>query len=248
MRFINALTYDHSQKVGDAVRKIFWDRPDDDDYAPACLLSLASRGYGTFLVEQLNKIDVADAKGNPLYLKYVEAVSRSREEAVRKKLLEIAATTTNDEYFMAALPAVDKSNDGLVLRRARELLAALPSETDRGESILQMIGERFPEQAKSVYRTFLATGSTQRAWTMCNVLWYGNPMAKELLAPLLDDSAHPAGYLLFDTCLRSRCDGGQPGVWTNPLRFRVEHNRERPDDRKTQGILQEGSRVRAGSA
>ena len=50
VRFIGALTHDQSQKVGDAVRRIFLEHPDDDDYAPACLVSLASRGYETFLV------------------------------------------------------------------------------------------------------------------------------------------------------------------------------------------------------
>ena len=178
------------------------EHPDDDDYAPACLVSLASRGYGTFLVEQLNKINVADAKGNPLHLKYIEAVNQSREEAVRKKLLEITGTTTNDDYFMAALPAIDKSNDRLVLRRARELLAALPPDTDRGESILKMIGERFPDQAKPIYRSFMASGSANRAGTMCNVLWYGNPMAVDLLAPLLDDKRTLPG---FSTSIRV-CD------------------------------------------
>ena len=111
VRFIRALTHDPSQKVGDAVRKIFLEHPGDDDYAPACLASLASRGYGSFLVEQLNKINVTDSKGNPLHLSYVEAVNQSREADVRKKLLEIVERTTNDEYFMAALPAVDRSND-----------------------------------------------------------------------------------------------------------------------------------------
>ena len=150
----------------------------------------------------MSKINVRDAKGNPLYLKYIEAVSQSRGEAVRTKLLEIAGTTTNDDYFMAALPAIDKSNDRLVLGRARELLAALPPDTDRGESILKMIGERFPDQAKPIYRSFMASGSASRAETMCNVLWYGNPMALELLAPLLDDKRTLPG---FSTSIRV-CD------------------------------------------
>jgi hypothetical protein len=193
-RFIKTLTHDRSQKVGDAVRRIFQEHHDDNAYAPACLVSLASRGYGPFLVEQLSKINVADSKGNPLHLKYIEAVSQSQEEDVRKKLLEIVKTTTNDEYFMAALPAIDRSHDALVLKRARELLARLPPDTDRGESILQMIGQRFPEQAKTVYRSFLATGSAGRAETMCVVLWYGNPMAVEILAPLLDDKRSLPGF------------------------------------------------------
>lgn len=193
-RLIKTLTYDTSQKVGDAVRRIFQEHPDDDNYAPACLYSLASRGYGSFLVDQLDKINVADPKGSALHLSYIAAVNQSREADVRKKLVEIVETTTNDDYFMAALPATDRSNDALILKRARELLAALPSDTDRGESILKMIGQRFPEQAKSVYRSFLATNSARRAETMCVVLWYGNPMAVEILAPMLDDKRPVPGF------------------------------------------------------
>ena len=193
VRFIKTLTHDRSQKVGDAVRRIFQEHPDDDDYTPACLVSLASRGYGSFLVEQLSKINVTDSKGNPLDLKFVEAISQSRDEDVRKKLLEIARTTTNDQYFMAALPAIDRSNDALILRRARELLAALPADTDRGESILQMIGERFPEQAKSVYQTFLARAApASMDHVQCSLV--RQPDGGRATRPLLDDKRTLPGF------------------------------------------------------
>ena len=50
-----------------------------------------------------------------------------------------------------------------------------------------MIGERFPAETKEIYKSFLIPNSVQRADTMCSVLWNGNPLSKELLAPLLDD-------------------------------------------------------------
>ncbi len=66
----------------------------------------------------MNKINVADAKGNALHEKYIEAIRKSREPAVRDKLLEIVKATSNEQYFMAALPAIDRSHDELILEAA----------------------------------------------------------------------------------------------------------------------------------
>ncbi len=207
--FIAALTHDPSQRVGDAVRKIFLEFGKDRNIGPACLTCLASRGYGPFLVEQLNKIDVADSKGDPLHEKYIEAIAKSQAPDVRSKLFEIVKTTANDRHFMAALPAIDRSNDQLILKLARELVANLPEETNRGKGLLKMIGERFPDQAKAIYKSFLITGSANRAGTMCNVLWDGNPMSVEILAPLLDDKRSLPGFERSLTRFTSRlriCD------------------------------------------
>jgi hypothetical protein len=192
--FIEALTHDQSRGVGNAVQKLFLEVHLDSAMGPACLTCLASRGYGPFLVEQLNKIDVADPNENPLHREYIEAVAKSRAPEVQGKLLEIVKTTANYDYFMAALAAIDRPNDQLTLERARDLLAKLPEDTSQGLGLLQMIGERFPDEARSIYKSFLATGSVSRAATMCCVLWYNNPMSVEVLAPLLDDKRLVPGF------------------------------------------------------
>jgi hypothetical protein len=186
-RFIGSLTHDKSARIGDVVKGLFLESTGDDYFAPACLRCLASRGYGKFLTEQLNKIDVSRREDDALHEKYIAAVTVSEAPEVRDRLLEIVKTTPNVGFFMAALPAVEPKHDEAVLRSALRILAALPADTDQGKDLLTMIGKRFPAQAKSIYRSFLSTGSVRRAGTMCEVLWYGNPMAKEVLAPLLDD-------------------------------------------------------------
>jgi hypothetical protein len=97
---------------------------------------------------------------------------------------------------MAALEGIEQPDKSLVLELATKLLGGLPSDTDRGASILQMIGERYPDEARRIYKDFLRTGSARRAGTICVVLWYGNPLAKEILAPLLDDKRSLEGFAI----------------------------------------------------
>jgi hypothetical protein len=186
-RLIAALTHDKSKNIGDLVQQILLKNAKDYDLAPACLLCLANRGYGELLVAQLQRIDLAETKTDPLSLKELESISTSKDRVVQDKLLQILKTTSNDEYFMAALAGLDKTDDALVLGLATKILDGLPSETKQGVDMLTMIGKRSPKEAKRNYEAFLAPGSSQRAETMCEVLWYGNPMSKEVLAPLLDD-------------------------------------------------------------
>lgn len=190
-RFIGSLTHDSSQKIGEAVQKLFIAHEKDKYFAPACLTCLANRGFGSFLVEQLNKIDPAVPKADSLFEKYLVAINTSKEPEVRAKLLEIVRSTKNEAYFLAALPpavpGVDRSEDRVILELACKLLDNLPADTKDGEGLLKMIGERYPDQAKTIYLSFLSKDNANRAGTMCNVLWYGNPLAKELLAPFLDD-------------------------------------------------------------
>ena len=193
-RLIRTLIHDDSQKIGDAVKKLFLERADDDYFSSACLRCLASRGYAEFLTEQLEKVDVTAPELSYLHAKWIEAVSSSREPTVRAKLLQIVNNTSLEAYFMAALPAVERSDDPLIFARARKLLANLPKDTKDGEDLLQMLGDRFPSEAKEVYQSFVANGSALRAATMCNVLWYGHPLACEILAPMLDDKRALAGF------------------------------------------------------
>jgi hypothetical protein len=194
-RLIESLIHDDSQKVGNIVKELFLKSPDDDYFAPACLRCLAARGYGKFLVEQLNKIDLARADADHVHRKYIESVTASKDPTVRAKLLDIVKTTTNDAYFMAALPAIERKHDELVLRRAGEIVAGMPEDTQSGGDLLSMLRERLPqEKAKELFKSFLATGSANRAETMCVVLWYGDPLAIEILAPLLSDRRLLPGF------------------------------------------------------
>ena len=195
-RFIRALTHDRSQKVGDVVRQIFLDNLEDDYLSSGCLACLASRGYGDILVERLEKIDPNPAKTNYSDLKHLTEISTSQDKAVRAKLLEIFKKTKNELYFMAALDGIDRKHDPLVLELSNKILDELPDDTRGGEEILEMIDERFPEKAKDIFKKFLKKGSAQRAGTMCNVLWYGHPLSKELLGPMLDDKRKLDGFTI----------------------------------------------------
>ena len=193
-RLIAALTHDKSKKIGDLVQQIFLKNAKDYDLAPECLLCLANRGYGELLVAQLQRIDLAEQTTDPLSLKELESISTSKDSVLQDKLLQILKTTSNDDYFMAALAGLDMSDDALVLGLATKILDGLPADTKHGVEMLTTIGKRFPKEANRIYKAFLAPGSPQRGETMCEVLWYGNPMSKEILAPLLDDKRALEGF------------------------------------------------------
>jgi hypothetical protein len=108
--------------------------------------------------------------------------------------MEIVKTTNNDDYFMAALSGLDRADDPVVLESVKRILDGLPPNTDHGAKMMVMIGERFPKEAKQIYKSFLVPGSVERAETMCQVLWYGNPLSRELLVPLLDDKRPLQGF------------------------------------------------------
>ncbi len=193
-RFIQTLTHDKSKKVGDVVQGIFEANSDDDYLASACLLCLANRGYGSFLVNQLEKIDPSQTDTNSLHLSYLRSISKSKDETVQNKLLQILNTTKNDQYLVTALSGLNGVDDDVLLPLVAKIITELPSETDQGEELLKLIGERFPESAEDLYKGFLASGSAKRAETMCSVLWYGKPLAKVVLAPLLDDQRELEGF------------------------------------------------------
>lgn len=193
-RLIGALVHDSSQRIGDEVVRQFELFPDDEYLAANCLRCIASRGYGEFLVMQLGKINPTEFEVISLDLEYMGAISTSKDEIVRARLFEILKTTTNPAYFIAALPCVDDSQREQVFDLAIIVLEGLPADTDYGESLLAMIGERYPKKAESVYKTFMQTGSAKRAGTICKVLWYGKPISTEVLSPMLDDKRSLPGF------------------------------------------------------
>ncbi|OAI39037.1 hypothetical protein AYO40_06155 [Planctomycetaceae bacterium SCGC AG-212-D15] len=241
-RLIATLVHDDSRKVGDVVKSLFLKNSNDDDLAPSCLRCLASRGYGDFLLEQLAKITPADSEGKSLHTKYIEAISTSKAVPVRAKLLDILRLTANEEYFMAALPAIDRTQDRLIADAAYKLLARLPEDSKAGQGLLRMVGERFPNEAKTVYRSFLSTGSANRAETMCCVLWYGHPLAKEILAPLLDDRRELTG---FSIPMRV-CDRAAQAIShaSKDIRFDSDWSRKKKDEQieKLKQYCKEGAR------
>ncbi|SFI08603.1 hypothetical protein [Planctomicrobium piriforme] len=192
---IRTLIHDDSKKIGDLVKQLYLKSPDDDYVAPDCLRCLANRGYGEFLVEQLEKIELSNHETNSLHSSYIDAVSISRDTLVREKLYQIALNTVNEDYFMFALPAFERDQDEVVLQTARKLLAGLPAETDRGLALLTMIRDRFPKEAKDVFVSFLEPKTTGRIETMCRVLWYGHPLGSEVLSPFLEDERELHGFI-----------------------------------------------------
>ncbi len=193
-RFIKALVHDDSKSIGDVVKQAFLQNPQDDYFGPACLRCLASRGYAPFLVAQLEAIDFGVVEPNRLHLEYLQAISTSKEQAVQEKLFDILKRTRSAAYFMAALEGINQPDGDMVLVLAKKILEGLPEDTDQGQNLLGMIGERYPASARRIYKDFLRTGSARRAETMCRVLWYGNPLSKEILAPLLDDKRDLKGF------------------------------------------------------
>ncbi len=98
-----------------------------------------------------------------------------------------------------------------------------------------MIGERFPKDAKAVYKSFLAAGTARRAETMCCVLWYGNPMAIEILAPLLDDKRPIPGFpKAVRVCDRAATAIGQA---SGTIKFGSDWNTE-DKDRQIEALKQ----------
>ena len=193
-RFIEALVHDDSKRIGDAVKQAFLQTPQDDYFSPACLRCLASRGYASFLVAQLEAIEPDAVEPDRLHLEYLRAISTSKERAVREKMLDILKRARNADYFMAALGGVEPPEGDMVLVLAKKLLDGLPEDTKQGLNMLQMIGQRYPGSAVRIYQDFLKSGSARRAETMCRVLWYGNPLSKQILAPLLDDKRELKGF------------------------------------------------------
>jgi hypothetical protein len=120
------------------------------------------------------------------------AVSWSTSPRLRGKLLEIFRTTKHRKVLLAAMPAVGKEEDELVFRRLTEQIFALPKSEaqwdDRGDDLLTAIGDRFPERAEGVFRTFLKAGTVSRCRTLAWVLRHTcGDLAIPLLSPLLED-------------------------------------------------------------
>jgi len=226
-RFIGGMTYDESKRIGEVVKRIYLKHLEDDYLAPACLRCLASRGYGPFLVEQLNRIDYSESEVDRLHSKYLEAIATSKSQVVQEHLLQVVSETASDIYFMHALMGLSNVDDAVVWGNATRILSALPDDTDAGRGILELIAKRSPDRAEEAFRSFLSSGSAQRAETMCVVLWHGHPLSPKVLAPLLDDKRALSG---FSIPMRV-CDRAAQAIshTTDEIKFDEEWSQQRKD-------------------
>jgi hypothetical protein len=82
-----------------------------------------------------------------------------------------------------------------------------------------------PESAEAIFRRFLSNGGANRAETMCRVLWYGHPLSKVVLAPLLSDERSLEGF----TVPMRVCDRAAQAIShsTDKIKFDSEWSNER---------------------
>jgi hypothetical protein len=167
---------------------------DDAELVESCLHCLVRRGYVETLIAQLDAIEVRPRVTIHVNCRRIAAIAESRDPRVRCRLLELVKKTSNEGYLVAALPAIDRRLDPLILDRARSILKNMPDDTREGYELLTVVDERFPNESQEIFKEFLSRGSARRAATMCLVLWSGRAPARTLLAPLLDDRRPLEGF------------------------------------------------------
>jgi hypothetical protein len=146
----------------------------------------------TLLLELLTKIDSpprGDSKNRSSYenIELLEAIVASKSQAVRERVYEMMKTTKDVHYFLALSQAYGAEHDSLILQRAKKFINTLPDDEDSPvQSVLVMMGERFPAEARKIFVTFVESQSLHRRDAVINALWY-SPLAPELLPPLLAD-------------------------------------------------------------
>jgi hypothetical protein len=187
-RLVGAMTREEDPAIGDAVRKLFLEWPFHPALRPACLRCLANRGHVDLLLQAISEIDEHAGEADDATYTAIEAMATSRDETVRGVLREFLFRTTNDLYFLAALPAASDADRAAVLAHAKSILEQFPAQSQRGQLLLSMIGERYPQDLEAVLRQFMLNQEVERIETTCCVLWSNHPLAKPLLAPFLDDT------------------------------------------------------------
>jgi hypothetical protein len=187
---IESFTHDDSAKIGKAVQEIFEsDRFQNDAYmGEACLTCLASRSqFGDYLAGKLEQVDFQKATQSDFPRAYLEAIAKNKSADVQKQLLRISQTSNDPSLFLVAANAVEKTSWTPLLERAKEILDGLPINTDDGEQLLKLFVEHASSEAEGVLTDFIKPNTPSRCKTICNVLWYGNPLSCKVLLPLLDD-------------------------------------------------------------
>jgi hypothetical protein len=193
-RLIDSLTHDNSQRIGDVVKRIYLQHADEDYLAPACLKCLANRGYDDFLLSQLERIDYSTSEVNYLHSETIKAIATSDSPIVGDRLRQVVSETRNETYFLHALSGLDVVDDEVVWINVCRILKTLPDDATNGKDLLEMVTVEFPSAAEKTLKLFLSKGSATRANTVCEVLWYSDPMSPGILAPLLDDRRELTGF------------------------------------------------------
>lgn len=195
-RIVKSLTHDNSSAIGEKIQKLLEsDRFKDDVYmVEACLTSLASRKqFGEYLSKRIAGIDFSKATSNDVQPSHLEAIALSKSNAVQNQLQRITKQSNDADLFLIAANAIPKEDWAPTLKRTREVLAALPPDSKDGGQLLKSIAENSPGDLESCLVEFLKPDSPSRCNTVCEVLWYGNPLSQKLLLPLLDDTRQVPG-------------------------------------------------------
>ena len=155
------------------------------------------------LLECVEKVEAADKKSaESIYetRRLISALLGSNNEKVRDRLFKLLQTGQDPYFFIDLQEGFGREHDPLILKRAMTFIEGLPQEKEaRGdESLLKMMGERFPEQALPIYKQFAASPSTNRRDAVINSLWYSNPLSPDVLLPLLDDKRLMGHYTAGD--------------------------------------------------
>ena len=196
-RFIEALTHDDSEAIGNRVKQIMESErfKEDDSIVEACLICLASRKqFGEYLAGILKKVNFRTATHDQFRTDYLEAIATSKSPAVLKQLEHIVNVATDPDTFIIAAKAVPQESWEAVLTRAKQILAELPAKTTDGRQLLSLVVEKSPADAERILVEFLKPNTVQRCNTVCVVVWSGNPLSQKVLLPLLDDQRELVGF------------------------------------------------------
>jgi hypothetical protein len=238
---IESLTRDRDPQIGEAVRLLMQARLNDEHFVAACLKCLAPRGYGKLFVEAMDRYDFTTRDPMATHWKMLTAVAASADPIVQERLLQVVKTTDDEQYFCIALAGLKKVEDAAVSENITRILKDLPDDSANMQWLLTFVVGRFPERAESVCRELLASASARRAGTVCLALSEGNPLAKQLLPPLLDDRRDLTGY-----SIRLRvCDLAARAI--NHANVDVEFNTDWPTSRRDEAIEQIKAYCAAGS-
>ena len=195
---ISTLVHDRSVKVGERVKQIFEESPEDSYETTACLHCLARRDFGDFVRTQLQKIDVRSLVTSEVHVGWLHAVSSTTDEATIAMLTSLRNETRNPDYFAALVTGGLEVEAEELKAKSIELIKQLPEDSSAGATLLDLIRTEIPAEAESLYRLYMGSGSWLRAAHVCQSLTYlsdSNPMFEPdvLLAELLNDERTYAG-------------------------------------------------------
>lgn len=139
-------------------------------------------------VEKVEEVDKKSAESIHETRRLIRALLGSKNGRVRERLFKLLQSAQDPYFFIDLQEGFGREHDPLIMKRAMTFIEALPVDKEgRGdESLLEMMGERFPDQALPIYKQYVASSSIQRRHTVINALW-SSPLAPELLPPLLED-------------------------------------------------------------